>query len=592
MPRQPTAATSLDSLRREAKRWLRSLRANDPLARERLATAYPQCPKEPGLRDVQHALALEHGYPGWEPLKLAVERAAGDRRRAVYEQAAQDYVDAYAGNAAALERLNRHYAREFKIDDLKAEIWRRNYAFRQRAFRQAANGFPLEEAQVIVAQDAGFGSWSTLMDAAASGAPPRGEPYTLDAKHDRIGPSRRLQAGGWDALIGAMKERRIQSLDANGLMTDAVLALVAGLDFVTELRLGGSRELTDDGLLQLARMPQLERLILSEFPGGKLTDRGLEVLRHLPNLRVFKMAWQAGIGDHGAANLRCCDRLEEVDLMGSPTGDGAVAALQGKPRLRAFSAGRLLTDAAIPMFHNFPLLRRNEAPGAKLLIDGRITNAGLASLAGLAGVSDLVLFWHLDRITGDGFAPLKHLPNLQSLGCDGRLSDNVALAHIAALPQLKRLGIQESVADDEGFTALARSPSIEGIWGRVCPNFGSRGSRRLHCGQSRREGPRNSAGRPAPGKQCRRGPRERSTGMGLRGPHAGASRSGASGAAALGPAPIKSRGFRALAAMPALRSLGIGCRNVEDAALATLPEFPALRELTPIDFQDEGFRHI
>src|SRR6185437_4631801 len=35
-----------------------------------------------------------------------------------------------------------------------------------------------------------------------------------------------------------------------------------------------------------------------------------------------------------------------------------------------------------------------------------------------------------------------------------------------------------------------------------------------------------------------RGPRERSTGMGLRGPHAGASTSGARGEAALGPAPI------------------------------------------------------
>jgi len=72
----------------------------------------------------------------------------------------------------------------------------------------------------------------------------------------------------------------------------------------------------------------------------------------------------------------------------------------------------------------------------------------------------------------------------------------------------------------------------------------SRESRRLHCGQSRPEGPRNSEGRPAPGKQCRRGPRERSTGMGLRGPHAGASmsrrRPEASGAwpSALGPAPI------------------------------------------------------
>jgi hypothetical protein len=46
-------------------------------------------------------------------------------------------------------------------------------------------------------------------------------------------------------------------------------------------------------------MPQLQNLNLSEYPGGKLTDRGLEVLRHLPNLRTFEMTWQRGITDAG-----------------------------------------------------------------------------------------------------------------------------------------------------------------------------------------------------------------------------------------------------------------------------------------------------
>ena len=77
-------------------------------------------------------------------------------------------------------------------------------------------------------------------------------------------------------------------------------------------------------------MPQLEHLDLSEYPGGKLTDRGLEVLRHLPNLRHFEMTWQRGITDAGVANLRFCDRLEVVNLMGSPTGDGAIEALAGQ----------------------------------------------------------------------------------------------------------------------------------------------------------------------------------------------------------------------------------------------------------------------
>jgi hypothetical protein len=44
--------------------------------------------------------------------------------------------------------------------------------------------------------------------------------------------------------------------------------------------------------------------------------------------------------------------------------------------------------------------------------------------------------------------------------------------------------------------------------------------------------------------------------------------------------------------MPALRGLGVSCRNVADNALAALPAFPALRELTPIDVRDDGFRHI
>ena len=55
---------------------------------------------------------------------------------------------------------------------------------------------------------------------------------------------------------------------------------------------------------------------------------------------------------------------------------------------------------------------------------------------------------------------------------------------------------------------------------------------------------------------------------------------------------LGSRGFAALSKLPALRGLGVSCKHVDDWALATLPQFPALRELTPIDVQDEGFRHV
>jgi hypothetical protein len=323
-----------------------------------------------------------------------------------------------------------------------------------------------------------------------------------------------------------MTEHRITALDAQGLMTDAVLSRIAGLDHVTSLGLGGSRQLTDDGLLQLARMPQLRDLDLSEYPGGNLTDRGLEVLPHLPNLRRFDMTWQRGISDSGVANLTFCDQLEHVNLMGSPTGDGAVDALQGKPHLRSFSSGKLVSDAGLRLLHGYPMLKKwDGAGGAHLLIDGPFTNAGLASLEGLEGVSELDLFWHVTGISSDGFAHLVHLPNLGSLGADGDLSDDTAMRYIASMPRLRKLRAQGTVATDAGFEALSQSTTIEHIWGRECPNLGS-------------------------------------------------------------------RGFVALSKMAALRGLGVSCKNVGDEALSTLPEFPALRELTPIDVKDDGFRHI
>src|SRR6185369_14654667 len=72
MSRKLTSATTRDNLRREAKRWLKALREDDAQARRRFETAYPSGPAEPVLRDVQHALAREHGFETWTQLKQAL----------------------------------------------------------------------------------------------------------------------------------------------------------------------------------------------------------------------------------------------------------------------------------------------------------------------------------------------------------------------------------------------------------------------------------------------------------------------------------------------------------------------------------------
>jgi len=368
-------------------------------------------------------------------------------------------------------------------------------------------------------------------------SPPPASPYAIDPNRNKIAPRRNLTAGEWDILIGLMKERRIPALQANGWMTDAVLERIAQLDHVTRLSLGGSHQLTDGGLKHLARMPRLQHLELNEYPGGKLTGRGLEVLRHLPELRTFEMTWQAGISDAGLANLAFCEHLESVDLMGTPAGDGAIQALVGKPRLRRFKSGRMVTDAGLALLHQFPMFKKwhggeieyslmgAERGPTHLVLDGPFTNDGLAGLAGLEGVFALGFFWHVSAITADGLKALTELPNLGSLGCEGKLCDDTAMHHIAALPRLRVLMAQGTVAGDDGFAALSQSKTIEHIWGRECPN-------------------------------------------------------------------LTGRGFAALAAMPALRGLAVSCKNVNDEALSRLPLFPSLRELMPMDVPDDGFRHV
>ena len=76
MSRALTHRTNLDILRKDAKRWLKALRAGDARARARLLAAWQTAPAEPGLRDTQHALALEFGCGGWIALKAAIEDLA------------------------------------------------------------------------------------------------------------------------------------------------------------------------------------------------------------------------------------------------------------------------------------------------------------------------------------------------------------------------------------------------------------------------------------------------------------------------------------------------------------------------------------
>jgi hypothetical protein len=542
-PRLPDRP-SLEQLRKQAKDLLRAWREGDASAVARIRAHKPPA-AEPILADAQYAVAREYGFESWPKLAHHVESLA-PRGLEHFEAIAGDLVAAYAGDTDALGRLNERFSDTKTIEDLRHLVQER----RRRLQGDAADPaeLPPADARLLVARLLGFESWDSLAATVTQpGADPRTAPhglstrppfYRIDWSTNTLEPRQPLTARDWATIVSVIREYGITRLNANGQMTDDALDRVSHLSHVTALNLGGSKRLTDDGLRRLERMPQLEELDLSEYPGGRLTDRGLEVLRHLRGLRRFQMCWQRGISDAGVANLSFCDKLERVDLLGTPTGDGAIGALRGKRHLRHVKTGRLVTDAGLPLLHDLPVFRTwqggeprydlmtfGDAEPNFLLLDGPFTDAGLAGLAGLDGLFGLGFFSHISAMTAEGLRVLSELPNLGALGCDGGLCDDIAMRHIAAVPRLRMLMAQGTVATDDGFEALGRSATIEYIWGRECPN-------------------------------------------------------------------LQGRGFAALADMPALKGLAVSCTRVDDASLSALPRFPALTWLLPIDVPDAGFRHV
>jgi hypothetical protein len=523
LPERP----SLEQLQKQAKDLLRRHRAADPAAL---------------LADAQFVIAREHGFDTWAKLKHHITALAPSPIDP-YDEVAKEIAAAYSsGDSVAIREINWNHGTSFVWDREPVDMQRRLPAW----FASDARTPDLAEsdARKIVAHSYGFDSWAQF---AASVNQPPADPrsaaiflsstppfYKIDWKENRLSVRGLQSPRDWDTIAAVMREHRIVRLQAGG-MSDAGLDRISRLDHVTHLHIGGNA-LTDDGAQHLARMPQLLDLDLGGWT-SPLTDRALEPLHHLTALERFAACWTQRISDAGLSNLASCDRLVDVNLLGTPAGDGAVRALIGKPRLRHLNTGHGTTDAGLALFHQFPVFETWHGGEIKmdlmtfqpepnhLLLDGPFTDAGLAALAGLGGLFGLSFFWHCPAFTSAGLEPLKHLPNLGFLGCQDQHGDDEAMRHIAAIPRLRMLMGQGAVATDAGFAALSRSQSIEYLWGRDCPN-------------------------------------------------------------------LAGNGFTALAAMPVLRGLGVSCKNVDDASLSLLPQFPALRELMPMDVQDAGFRHL
>ena len=521
---------SLDSLKKEAKRWLADLETSDT-ARQRLYRITPDAPPSPALRDVQHALALEVGEPGWAALKasLIASGEAADETLAHYHDMARALLEAYT--LGTPEAMERHWNL----------TWHRRAWSAMRTYVQIDLGrvagpdleISLDDARWLVAREHDFADWGDLARAVAIAARPGklvAKPMGVlgAAASDR--EHARAMSRDWRSVVALLAEPMAVGLHAHGQMTDTRAKEISTLTHLTTLRLDGSQQLTDEGVRWLAALPNLEHL---DLQGTSVSDAGVAALGRLSSLKSLSLAWTS-VGDDGVAALNTLEQLERIDLMGTACGDGAIRTFAHKPHLRHFTSGYATTNDGLPVFHDYPVfeqwrggeevlsLTSYDAEPNSLTLRGAITDGGMRSLSMLAGLFALNIDDAKLKLTSRAIVPLISMEHLGRLAFDAK---DDAMSVIARLPRLRFLSCQDTTASDSAWAELGASASIESIWGRRCHGLGD-------------------------------------------------------------------RGFAALSKMPKLEKLSVSCLNVSDASLSALPSFPALRELMPMDIPDAGYRHI
>jgi hypothetical protein len=496
---------------------------------------------EAKLTDAQFAIARDYGFDSWPKLARHVE-ALGRPEIEQHDRIARDMAAAWhRGDEAAAGRLNELFHSTLTVDQIRAFLRDRLFHLPEGAERIAR--FALGDARLLVARLYAFEDWDALI-AASAGAPGATAPgLSSTAPFHKIDGTvlqvqQPMSARDWDTLIGVMRERGLTGLEANNMMDDAAMAaLAAQVPGVRVLKLHGSNRLTDDGLRHLAVLRDLEVIEIGGWH-SPMTDAGFAALKGLPRLRAVHSWWSRRLTDAGVApTLAACPSLEDANFGGTSLGDGLIEALAGKPGVWRVFCGDGVTDTGLSRLSDIPRLRRwheAERKYSLLEFDARPTYVAIKGPFTPAGLQTLAGL--------DGLFAL----NVHWTG-GGTTSRDLGL--LAPLANLGFLAIDGDLCDDEAMRQIGRLPRLRMLLAQE-PAAGDAGfeglsaSKTLEC----------LWGRECPG--------------------------------------LTGRGFTAMSAIPSLTGLAVSCKAVDDRALATLPDFPSLRALMPMDVADDGFRHV
>jgi hypothetical protein len=205
-----------------------------------------------------------------------------------------------------------------------------------------------------------------------------------------------------------------------------------------------TRDATGAGDREVFRRLALARSLDQLNPNVEVVDADVDQMARLPNLK--RLSLRADSPRLTAASLRTLagmPRLEVLEIRNAPITDAGLAHLKG---MRGLSS--LLLGEAKPFSADSNLIA--------------VTGEGFAALAGLPALTELEI--HSAALRGDGLKHVGSLRHLKRLKLKGGLVTDDDLRHLAPLMDLESLEIVRSGIDGTGFRHLAGLSKLN----RVC----------------------------------------------------------------------------------------------------------------------------
>ncbi|HWY47510.1 MAG TPA: hypothetical protein VNX70_09010, partial [Bryobacteraceae bacterium] len=258
--------------------------------------------------------------------------------------------------------------------------------------------------------------------------------------------------------------------------------------------------INDADMIELARLPDLERLDLSHT---RISDEGmlnLKPARKITDLKLFYSEW---ITDQGMTAIRDWKHLRRLDVRGTRISDGTLEIVShivglealdiahteatdlgldhliALVNLKELSLGRgRLSNFGLVALRMLPTLTYLDLSGARPTPPdnpgGRGAGSGMPeeTLKAIAELKDLrVLYLGYSTITTDGLRTLGSLDKVEKLGLQGcSRIDDASLAELAKWKNLKYLDVQEAPVTEKGLAELRTAkPGIKILSGGTPP---------------------------------------------------------------------------------------------------------------------------